>query len=303
MSKNSKNKMREDTKNVIIIATVILIIIISLIVFLVIIWNDGKLTGGTSKIADKYKNADLKISASNIAKYISASTENIDSRLAETYISEIESLLSSTNYIDIYNKIDDVFAEENNLSVKNIETYLKDNGFVGEMVGVEDITFYEEDNTYVYRMRCVIDYKVKCVNLIETSPYNYTLDFKQDTIPMLGKSSYTMKVDDIKFEVNIKSKRDKAVIYEIKFINEGEKPVKFDFTSVNDVCLRMKENDIVKQPSSILENDADYTINKDSYFIKTFYFPVNMQYHKDIIGINFYNVKVGNIEKNIYLTF
>lgn len=308
MKKKDKktNSLRKDAINVIVIGTVVFVIIITLIIFLIVIWNDGKITGGTSKNAKNAKNDEstyLKISASNIAKYTNASTENIDSRITNIYVSDIKSLLSSVNYIDIYNKLNNKFVEENNLSEKNIEGYLKENGFVGEMVGVEDVTFYEEDNTYIYRLMCVIDYEVKYVNIIETSPYNYTLDFKQDTVPIIGRSSYNIKVDDIRFEIKIKTKKPDAIVYEVKFINEGEKKVKFDFTSVNNVCLRMSDNGIIKEPSSILENDTDYTISKDSYFIKTFYFPANMQYHKDIMGMNFYNVMVGNINKNIYLTF
>ena len=80
-------------------------------------------------------------------------------------------------------------------------------------------------------------------------------------------------------------------------------PFKFDFSSVNTIELQMRDGGCIKQPSTILDTANDYSLNQDSYFTMKLYFPINMQYLKDIIGINFYDVKIGNVEKNIYVRF
>lgn len=294
--------MNQDKKKVIIVISIISVMLVTLLIFLSIIWRDGWFNGGYSRDSSTDQVGSLKVNASNISKYTAVSTEEIDSKIVDKYTSEVIELLSSYNYSNIYNKLNKDFIEDNNLSEYNIEAYLKDNGLVGDLVTVEKITRYiDGDNIYVYRLKVVVDYNVKFVNIIETKPYEYTINFEQDTIPIIGTSSYSATVDNILFEISIAKKQEKAIIFEVKVTNTGDDLVKFDFTSVNSVALAINDGGFIKQPSSILEKDMDYSLNKDSYFIKRFYFPINMQYQKDINSLSFYNVKIGNSEKNIYV--
>ena len=294
--------MNQDKKKVIIVISIISVMLVTLLIFLSIIWRDGWFNGGYSRDSSTDQVGSLKVNASNISKYTAVSTEEIDSKIVDKYTSEVIELLSSYNYSNIYNKLNKDFIEDNNLSEYNIEGYLKNNGLVGDLVTVEKITRYiDGDNIYVYRLKVVVDYNVKFVNIIETKPYEYTINFEQDTIPIIGTSSYSATVDNILFEISIAKKQEKAIIFEVKVTNTGDDLVKFDFTSVNSVALAINDGGFIKQPSSILEKDMDYSLNKDSYFIKRFYFPINMQYQKDINSLSFYNVKIGNSEKNIYV--
>ena len=294
--------MNQDKKKVIIVISIISVMLVTLLIFLSIIWRDGWFNGGYSRDSSTDQVGSLKVNASNISKYTAVSTEEIDSKIVDKYTSEVIELLSSYNYSNIYNKLNKDFIEDNNLSEYNIEGYLKDNGLVGDLVTVEKITRYiDGDNIYVYRLKVVVDYNVKFVNIIETKPYEYTINFEQDTIPIIGTSSYSATVDNILFEISIAKKQEKAIIFEVKVTNTDDDLVKFDFTSVNSVALAINDGGFIKQPSSILEKDMDYSLNKGSYFIKRFYFPINMQYQKDINSLSFYNVKIGNAEKNIYV--
>ena len=294
--------MNEQKRNAIIIGIVVGVVLIGLVIYLTILWRDGKFTGGYTRNSTT-ETANLKISANDIAKYTDYSTENLDSRITGDYVNDIKSLLSSKDFKKIYSKINTDYKEENNLSEYNVEEFLKKKGYVGEKIWLDKITFYQESNTYVYRLKLIIDYKVRYVDIIEEAPYNYTIDFRQDNIPVINKKDYNITVDDINFEIKLKEKRENGIIYEVKVTNKSNKQVQFNFTSINTVGLKIEGGDIIKQPTTILENDASYSINKDSYFIKEFYFAVNMQYHKDIVGFNFYNVKIGNKEMNIYLNF
>ena len=294
--------MNKDKKNVIVIVIIIAIIVISLIVFLSILWRDGWFTNGYSRLSSNEQVGSLKISSSNISKYLESSIEEIDSKVVDTYITEIIDNLSNRKYNDIYIKLDEEFKENNNLSEYNIEEYLKKNGLVGDLVTVEKITRYMEiDNIYVYRLKIVVDYVVKFVNLIEKKPYEYTLNFEQETVPVIGNKSYYASVDELQFETTIVRKQENAIVYDVKITNKGTKRVTFDFTTVNSVILAIDDGGFIKQPSSVLEEGTDYILNKDSYFVKRFYFPINMQYQKDINSLGFYNVKIGNVEKNIYI--
>lgn len=294
--------MNEQKRNAIIIGIVVSVVLIGLVIFLTILWRDGKFTGGYTR-SSTTETANLKISADDISKYTDYSTKNLDSRITGDYVSDIKSLLSSNEFGKIYSKINIEYKEENNLSEYNVEEFLKKNGYVGEKIWLDKITFYQESNTYVYRLKLIINYEVKYVDIIEESPYNYTIDFRQNNIPVINKKNYNITVDNINFEIKLKDKRENGIVYEVKVTNKSDKQVQFNFTSINNVGLKVEGGDIIKQPTAILENVENYSINKDSYFIKEFYFAINMQYHKDIVGLNFYNVKIGNKEMNIYLNF
>lgn len=295
--------MNEQKRNLIIIVIVVGVVVLTLSIYITILWKDGIFTGGYSRKSEDEKSSNVKISASDIAKYTEASTENIESRVTSDYVEEIKKMLSLEDFNAIYEKTDDDFIEKNNLSENTIKDFLTKNGYLGDPIWLDRITFYEQDNVYIYRMKFIIDYKVKYINVIEYSPYQYTLDFNQDEVPSIDSLNYTVTIDDINFEITQYQKKEESIVFDVKVTNKSDKRIKFDFTSVNSVGLKLENGDVIKQPTSILESGSDYSLTKDSYFIKRFYFPINMQYHKDIDGINFYNVKIENTEKNIYVRF
>lgn len=295
--------MNEQKRNLIIIVIVVGVVVLTLSIYITILWKDGIFTGGYSRKSEDEKSSNVKISASDIAKYTEASTENIESRVTSDYVEEIKKMLSLEDFNTIYEKTDDDFIEKNNLSENTIKDFLTKNGYLGDPIWLDRITFYEQDNVYIYRMKFIIDYKVKYINVIEYSPYQYTLDFNQDEVPSIDSLNYTVTIDDINFEITQYQKKEESIVFDVKVTNKSDKRIKFDFTSVNSVGLKLENGDVIKQPTSILESGSDYSLTKDSYFIKRFYFPINMQYHKDIDGINFYNVKIENTEKNIYVRF
>ena len=295
--------MNEQKRNLIIIVIVVGVVVLTLSIYITVLWKDGIFTGGYSRKSEDEKSSNVKISASDIAKYTEASTENIESRVTSDYVEEVKKMLSLEDFNTIYEKTDDDFIEKNNLSENTIKDFLTKNGYLGDPIWLDRITFYEQDNVYVYRMKFIIDYKVKYINVIEYSPYQYTLDFNQDEVPSIDSLNYTVTIDDINFEITQYQKKEESIVFDVKVTNKSDKRIKFDFTSVNSVGLKLENGDVIKQPTSILESGSDYSLTKDSYFIKRFYFPINMQYHKDIDGINFYNVKIENTEKNIYVRF
>lgn len=295
--------MNEQKRNLIIIVTVVGVVVLTLSIYITVLWKDGIFTGGYSRKSEDEKSSNVKISANDIAKYTEASTENIESRVTSDYVEEVKKMLSLEDFNTIYEKTDDDFIEKNNLSENTIKDFLTKNGYLGDPIWLDRITFYEQDNVYVYRMKFIIDYKVKYINVIEYSPYQYTLDFNQDEVPSIDSLNYTVTIDDINFEITQYQKKEESIVFDVKVTNKSDKRIKFDFTSVNSVGLKLENGDVIKQPTSILESGSDYSLTKDSYFIKRFYFPINMQYHKDIDGINFYNVKIENTEKNIYVRF
>ncbi len=298
--------MDKKKNNKIVIIGIIAIIFISLVITIIYIWKDNT-TRATSEVSQgESQIINQKISSKDISKYTKESSEIIETEAVNKYIEEIIDLFSNKKYEEIFLKLDDKFVSENNLSEKNIQNFLNNNGYISDYVSAnyKEITFYSERNdTYVYRVKFYFGRYTRYVNIIEKSPYNYTINLEQETVPQVVENSYEVKVDDIKFEIEEIEKRDDCLRYKIKVTNVSDKKVKFDFTSINNVVLVMKDGGTIKQPSSILEAGTDYSINKDSYFTKVFYFPINMQYHKDVVGFNFYNVKEGNVLKNILIRF
>ena len=298
--------MKKKNNNKVIIISVVVVILISLIITITVVWKDNT-TKATSKISQGSSEiGNEKISSKDITKYTNESDEIIETEAVTSYIDETLELFNNKNYKEFFNKLDSKFVSANNLSESNIEEYLNKNGYLGNeaTANYREVTFYSERNdVYVYRVIFYFGRNTRYINFIETSPYNYKINLEQKTVPKVVENNYTVNVDNIEFQINENEKREDCLIYKIKATNKSDNKVTFNFTSVNSVVLVMRDGGTIKQPSSILESGTDYSLNKDSYFNKTFYFPINMQYHKDVIGFNFYNVKIGNVLKNIYVRF
>ena len=84
--------------------------------------------------------------------------------------------------------------------------------------------------------------------------------------------------------------------------NKTDKDIEFYLNNLDDVNLLLEDGGKIQQATSELSS-RKYIIKKDSYFIRKFYFTLDMQYHSSVVGMNFYNVRFEDINKNIKIEF
>lgn len=300
-----KNKTK--SKILFILCCIIGIVLIGVVIYTISIWNSKKI----EVVSVDKKRTKETISSSGINKYsvyIDSQTNNdVNLSVKDQYFEDVERLTNIKNIDELYSKMNASFLNENNLNRDNFEDYLVQNKLVGELPAVVSMQYsLQENNVCVYRIT-YINYMEngKCyryINFIETKPYEYTVDFSQDEIPTVVNHNYTINQSGLIFEISELYRTSTDIGYKLKVTNNNDYTVQFSFNSINDVELNMQDSGSTKQATTILSS-TKYEIPKGSFFVKNLFFPVNMQYHNKILGLTFYNVKLGDIENNLTIHF
>lgn len=285
---------------------IIFVISICILVNIIISKNENKV----SKAYEKSNRRSTQSKIADINTY--TQTDNVADEIQKTYLQEIEELLNVENIDSLYLKTNKKFLEKNNLNEDNFKEYILKNEYVGRFPTSTSFTSSVQRNgSYIYRFRCYRDDRTKFyVNLIETQPFEYTVDFSQDTIPTQDSGEYTYYNNEYELEFNVieLERTEDTIAYQLKVTNNSDKEIEFYLNNISDMSLKISTesgNNIegyVKQISSVLSS-RKYILNKDSYFVKKMYFALDMQYHSKVEGMIFYNVRIEDINKNLEITF
>lgn len=281
-------------------------ILIAVIIFLfVILYINNLWFFDKSQSSDIYDSNGEKIKSSDISKITSyIPQKDLEESLKENYFSEIEELLIIDNFDKLFPKIDENFLIKNGLNENNTKEYLESNEYIGKFPGITSMRYcIQKDGSCVYRLKCFSDSRKEYyVNIIENKPYDYTIDFSQDDIPTVDKKQYTVENENLVFEINEIKRGSSLISFQVKVTNKTDKEIEFFLNNLDDVNLLLEDGGKVQQATSELSS-RKYIIKKDSYFIRKFYFPLDMQYHSSVIGMNFYDVRFEDTNKNIRIEF
>lgn len=112
--------------------------------------------------------------------------EDVDEKkiAIDVYKSKLIQLLAERDLEQLYQKLDEEYKIEKNITEKNYQAFLEDSGFIsnnGISIGECTVNIQKED-VYVYRFNYTCNNNSRYVNVIETKPYEYTLSFEQDSI-------------------------------------------------------------------------------------------------------------------------
>ena len=288
------------------IAIIVFVIIVAILINIIIRKKENTI----SKVYEESEKRTTKNKISDINKYTTQT--NINETIQNGYFDEIQNVLLIDNIDSLYSKMNKDFLKNNNLNQDNFKNYVLENGYVGKFPACTSMRYsIQRDGTYIYRLKCYRDDRSKFyVNLIENKPFDYSIDFSQDIIPTVDDTFYVVYDTNynLKFEVSEIKRNEKSISYELKVTNNGDREIEFYLNNITDMALEIEaDNDseidgYVKQASSELSS-RKYKINKDSYFIKKLYFPLDMQYHSKVKGIIFYGVRIEDINQDISITF
>lgn len=303
-----RNKIKNNKKFLIVCSILIIVIIFIITIFINVIIQKND-----SKISKAYEESNMKAPKKKIVdinKY--NSQNNIDEKIQNAYFKEVENLLLSTNIDSLFSKMNKEFLEKYGINESNFKDYVLKNEYVGNFPAVTSMNYsIQRDGSYVYRLNCYRDDRSKYyVNLIENKIFDYTIDFSQDLIPTQDNTLYMdyNKNYDLEFDIRELERTENSISYELKITNNGEKEIEFFLNNITDMALKIENEDgtkvdgYVKQASSELSSRR-YKINKNSYFIKKLYFPLDMRYHSRVKGMIFYDVKIEDISEDISITF
>lgn len=240
--------------------------------------------------------------------------EDVDEKekAIELYRIKIMSLLTEKDLDQLYEKLDDDYKAEKNINEKNYQAFLEDSGFIsnkGISIGECTVNIQKED-VYVYRFNYTCNNNSRFVNVIETKPYEYTLSFEQDKIPIvnntytetnegtISSSTKTSIIDNIKYEVTKTTLRENGVTYTLKITNNSDKNVEYNFDNITNVTAIMSDGKRANMGGTVISADEDI-LTPGSSLEKELFFAVSSQDQDKIKTIRLQQVKIGDESKTV----
>lgn len=240
--------------------------------------------------------------------------EDIDEKekAIDIYKTKIIPLLAEKDLNQLYQKLNEEYKSEKNITEKNYQAFLEESGFIsnnGISVGECTVNIQKAD-VYVYRFNYTCNNVSKYVNVIETKPYEYTLSFEQNSIPIvnntytetnegtISSSTKTTIIDNIKYEVTKTILRENGITYTLKITNNSDKNVEYNFDNITNVTAIMSDGKRANMGGTVISADEDI-LTPGSSLEKELFFAISSQDQNKIKTIRLQQVKIGDERKTV----
>lgn len=240
--------------------------------------------------------------------------EDIDEKekAIDIYKTKIMTFLTENDLEQLYQKLDEDYKAEKNITEKNYQSFLEESGFIsnnGISVGECTVNIQKAD-VYVYRFNYTCNNVSKYVNVIETKPYEYTLSFEQNSIPIvnnkytetnegtISSSTKTTIIDNIKYEVTKTTLRENGITYTLKITNNSDENVEYNFDNITNVTAIMSDGKRANMGGTVISADEDILIPGSS-LEKELFFAISSQDQNKIKTIRLQQVKIGDERKTV----
>ncbi len=221
---------------------------------------------------------------------------------------DVRSMLFESNVSTLYEKMDQDFLNENLLTKDNFKDYLVKNNLIGKNIKFISYNYYEgsENVTYIVKYSLTDSTgttQTKTINIIESSPYDYTLSFDTYSIPTKDNLDINVTVEGLEIKVSLIERRENYIKLALTISNVSENTVNIDFRDLNTVYLQLSNNRDVKQTGIVTSDSANITLNNGSYVNRELTFNVNLDNQSLIKSMVFSNIKINSKTKTIKVDF
>lgn len=240
--------------------------------------------------------------------------EDIDEKekAIDIYKTKIMTFLTENDLEQLYQKLDEDYKAEKNITEKNYQAFLEESGFISKNgISIGECTVnIQKDDVYVYRFKYTCNNVSKYVNVIETKPYEYTLSFEQNSIPIINNtytetnegtissSTKTTIIDNIKYEVTKNTLRENGITYTLKITNNSDKNVEYNFDNITNVTAIMSDGKRANMGGAVISADEDI-LTPGSSLEKELFFAISSQDQNKIKTIRLQQVKIGDESKTV----
>lgn len=240
--------------------------------------------------------------------------EDIDEKekAIDIYKTKIMTFLTENDLEQLYQKLDEDYKAEKNITEKNYQAFLEESGFISKNgISIGECTVnIQKDDVYVYRFKYTCNNVSKYVNVIETKPYEYTLSFEQNSIPIvnntytetnegtISSSTKTTIIDNIKYEVTKTILRENGITYTLKITNNSDKNVEYNFDNITNVTAIMSDGKRANMGGTVISADEDI-LTPGSSLEKELFFAISSQDQNKIKTIRLQQVKIGDERKTV----
>ena len=271
----------------ILIYIIIAIIIVLLVIALAVIWIPD------SKIIRRDLNSCEVV-------------EDYETIQKEFYSRELKKLLVTSNYSQLFEKVDGNWLEEMELDRDSLYDWLKENKIIkANYPMIKNINCVPNNTEYYYRAEIEVtdengikDSRYVVIN--ESSPNVYTVSFEQEKISGLaGKKFYATYKDNFRIDCTVTSVMANLIQYEIRIENIGDKYFHLSLATMSSLTLDMNDGSHHKASdiTTLVNNAFDMDPGTHLTFKATF--NVVLENQNDIKGLTFTDVNGGNGSVNL----
>ncbi len=276
--------------------------ILAIIVLLFIWWPKDKLNNVNGNF--KYSDVDEEQMAIDI------------------YKTELTPLLSEKNIDKLYEKLNYNYMAQNNITKDNYKSFLETCNYISDSVNIIECSVSRQGNDiYIYKFKYSSNNEIHYVNLIESFPYEYSLSFEQDTIPIVDNTSSisniennskseetsnnsntkTSVIDDIVYEIKVNTIRDNGISYTLKITNNSDKNAEYNFDNITNVSAIMSDGKIANMGGTVISSEEDI-VTPNGSLEKDLFFAISSQDQYKIKTIRILNAKIGEEKKTINIS-
>lgn len=276
--------------------------ILAIIVLLFIWWPKDKLNNVNGNF--KYSDVDEEQMAIDI------------------YKTELTPLLSKKNMDKLYEKLNYNYMAQNNITKDNYKSFLETCNYISDSVNIIECSVSRQGNDiYIYKFKYSSNNEIHYVNLIESFPYEYSLSFEQDTIPIVDNTSSisniennskseetsnnsntkTSVIDDIVYEIKVNTIRDNGISYTLKITNNSDKNAEYNFDNITNVSAIMSDGKIANMGGTVISSEDDI-VTPNGSLEKDLFFAISSQDQYKIKTIRILNAKIGEEKKTINIS-
>lgn len=273
--------------------------ILAIIVLLFIWWPKDKLNNVNGNF--KYSDVDEEQMAIDI------------------YKTELTPLLSKKNMDKLYEKLNYNYMAQNSITKDNYKSFLETCNYISDSVNIIECSVSRQGNDiYIYKFKYSSNNEIHYVNLIESFPYEYSLSFEQDTIPIVDNTSSisniennskseetsnnsntkTSVIDDIVYEIKVNTIRDNGISYTLKITNNSDKNAEYNFDNITNVSAIMSDGKIANMGGTVISSEEDI-VTPNGSLEKDLFFAISSQDQYKIKTIRILNAKIGEEKKTI----
>lgn len=276
--------------------------ILAIIVLLFIWWPKDKLNNVNGNF--KYSDVDEEQMAIDI------------------YKTELTPLLSEKNIDKLYEKLNYNYMAQNSITKDNYKSFFETCNYISDSVNIIECSVSRQGNDiYIYKFKYSSNNEIHYVNLIESFPYEYSLSFEQDTIPIVentssisniennSKSEETLNnsntktsvIDDIVYEIKVNTIRDNGISYTLKITNNSDKNAEYNFDNITNVSAIMSDGKIANMGGTVISSEEDI-VTPNGSLEKDLFFAISSQDQYKIKTIRILNAKIGEEKKTINIS-
>lgn len=237
----------------------------------------------------------------------------------DIYKTELTPLLSKKNMDKLYEKLNYNYMAQNSITKDNYKIFLETCNYISDSINIIECSVSRQENDiYIYKFKYSSNNQIYYVNLIESFPYEYSLSFDQDTIPIVdntsskgntenslnseetsSKSNTKISViDDIKYEIKVNTIRDNGISYTLKITNNSDKNAEYNFDNITNVSAIMSDGKIANMGGTVISSDEDI-VTPNGSLEKDLFFAISSQDQYKIKTIRILNAKIGEEKKTI----